>query len=326
MRYGTSDTSSEPSLVERLQSNAMDSLVHGVEHHIHGTREYDLKYVILHVFHAVELFLKARLAKHDELLVYKKNGSTIGADYTIDLLIREAHIDLSKYIEDRDPKKYPGEKQLGGNLKKLKEARHNIEHKEISNSQDGIKIILGEVFNFLDSFVERELGLNLKNELDKLDLIRNDELSDIGANIDEDEIESTYRTLSMSYLFYHRHMMEQGIISYKFCEHDLFTCEECGEESVVFPDPTLDSSEISKYKLAHCFNCWSMHSITICARCEALSASLDCSWKDRQLEEYTVSISNPIINTNEDDEYPEDIGDENFDGFCDNCQDWIDDR
>jgi hypothetical protein len=69
-----------------------------------------------------------------------------------------------------------------------------------------------------------------------------------------------------------------------------------------------------------------MHSITICARCEALSASFDCSWQDRQLEEYTVSISNPIINTNEDDEYPEDIEDENFDGFCDNCQDWIDDR
>ena len=47
----------------------MDSLVHGVEHHIHGSREYDRKYVILHVFHAVELFLKARLAKYDELLI-----------------------------------------------------------------------------------------------------------------------------------------------------------------------------------------------------------------------------------------------------------------
>jgi hypothetical protein len=320
------DTSSEPSLVERLQANAMDSLVHGVEHHIHGTREYDLKYVILHVFHAVELFLKARFAKYDELLVYKKNGNTIGADYTIDLLIRAAHIDLSKYVEDRDPKKYPGEKQLGGNLKKLKEARHNIEHKEIGNSQDDIKIILGEVFNFLDGFVGRELGLNLKNELDKLDSIRNDELSDIGADIDEDEIESTHRTLSMSYVFYHRHMMEQGIINYKFREHNLFTCEECGEESVAFPDPTLDLSEISNYKLAHCFNCWSMHSITVCARCEALSANFDCSWKDRQLEAPTVSISNPILNTNEDDEYPEDIEDDNFDGFCDNCQDWIDDR
>ena len=277
------DTSSEPSLVERLQSNAMDSLVHGVEHHIHGSREYDRKYVILHVFHAVELFLKARLAKYDELLIYKKNGNTIGADCTIDLLIREAHIDLSKYVEDRDPKKYPGKKQLGGNLKKLKEARHNIEHKEIGNSQDDIEIILGEVFNFLDSFVKRELGLNLKNELDKLDLTRNDELSDIGADIDEDEIESTYRTLSMSYVFYHRHMMEQGIINYKFRDYDLFTCEECGEESVAFPDPTLDLSEIN-YKLAHCFNCWSMHSITICARCDALSASLAYSWKDRQLE------------------------------------------
>jgi hypothetical protein len=319
------DKSSETRLVERLQANAMDSLVHGVEHHIHGTREYDHKYVILHVFHAVELFLKARLAKHKESLIYRKNGTTIGADHTIDLLIRVAHINLSKYVEDRDPKK-PGEKQLGGNMKKLKEARHNIEHKEIGNSQDDIKVILGEVFNFLDGFVRRELGLDLKSELDRLDSIRNDELSDLGADIDEDETESTYRTLSMSYLFYYRHMMEQGIMNYKCQEHELFACEECGEEAVVFPDPTLDFSEISSYKIARCFNCWSMHSIAICARCEALSASFACSWKDRQLETRTVSSSNPILNINEDDEYPEDIEDENFDGFCDNCQDWIDDQ
>ncbi|PSB56365.1 DUF3644 domain-containing protein [Chamaesiphon polymorphus] len=322
----TSDTAAEPNLVERLQANAMDSLVHGVEHHIHGSREYDHKYVVLHVFHAVELFLKARLAKHDESLVYKKNGNTIGADYTIDLLIREAHIDLSKYVEDRDPNKHPGEKQLGGNLKKLKEARHNIEHKEIGNSQDDMKIILGEAFNFLDSFVKAELGLNLKNELDKLDSIRNDEFSDIGADLDEDEIESTYRTLSMSYLFYHRHMMERGIINYKFQDYDLFVCEECEEEAVAFPDPTLDLSEIRNYKLAHCFNCWSMHSISICARCESLSASLDCSWKERPLEAYTVSRVNPTLNENEGDEYSEDIEDENFDGFCDNCQDLINEQ
>ena len=64
-----------------------------------------------------------------------------------------------------------------------------------------------------------------------------------------------------------------------------------------------------------------MHSITICARCDALSASFDCSWKDRQLEAHT-----PILNTNKGDEDLEDIENENFDGFCENCQDWIDNR
>lgn len=49
-------TSAQQKLVVKLEENAMDSLVHGVEHHLHGRRNTDWKYVILHVFHAVELF------------------------------------------------------------------------------------------------------------------------------------------------------------------------------------------------------------------------------------------------------------------------------
>jgi hypothetical protein len=67
-------TSSQKRLVIRLEENAMDSLVHGIEHYLYGRKTTDWKYVILHVFHAVELFLKARLAKYDESLIYKKNG------------------------------------------------------------------------------------------------------------------------------------------------------------------------------------------------------------------------------------------------------------
>ena len=55
-----------------LEENAMDSLIHGVEHFVDGGRPTDLKYTILHVFHALELFLKARLAKAHPLLIYQK--------------------------------------------------------------------------------------------------------------------------------------------------------------------------------------------------------------------------------------------------------------
>lgn len=49
-----------------LVENAKDSLSHGVDHFIEAQESGDpshLKYTILHTFHAIELYLKARLAK-----------------------------------------------------------------------------------------------------------------------------------------------------------------------------------------------------------------------------------------------------------------------
>ncbi|AFY36887.1 hypothetical protein Lepto7376_0454 [[Leptolyngbya] sp. PCC 7376] len=88
-------------LVITLEENALDSLVHGIEHYLHGKRKSDWKYTILHVFHAVELMLKARLAKYDEKLIYsnRKNGHTINCSEAVKRLIDEANIPLSGYIE-----------------------------------------------------------------------------------------------------------------------------------------------------------------------------------------------------------------------------------
>jgi hypothetical protein len=79
MRMAQQDTSEQQRLVITLEENAMDSLIHGIEHHLYGKRKSDWKYIVLHVFHAVELFLKARLAKHDEKLIYtnRKDGHTV---------------------------------------------------------------------------------------------------------------------------------------------------------------------------------------------------------------------------------------------------------
>lgn len=46
-----------------LEKNANDSLVHAVEHFVADEMPTDLKYAILHIYHAVELFLKAWLVK-----------------------------------------------------------------------------------------------------------------------------------------------------------------------------------------------------------------------------------------------------------------------
>ncbi|MBW4593691.1 MAG: hypothetical protein KME46_12445 [Brasilonema angustatum HA4187-MV1] len=115
-------------LVVKLEENAMDSLVHGVEHHLYSRRKTDWKYVILHIFHAVELFLKARLVKHDEALIYqnRKNGNTVSSDEAVDLLVTEVKLSLFRYAERQESGKYKGKYKLGGALDALRKARNAI--------------------------------------------------------------------------------------------------------------------------------------------------------------------------------------------------------
>jgi hypothetical protein len=310
-------TSIQPSLIERLQANAMDSLIHGVEHYIHGIREYDGKYVVLHIFHAVELLFKARLAMYDETLIHKKNSQkTLGIDETIDLLIKEAHVDLTKYTEDRP--NYPGQKQLGGNLKKLRDARNDIEHKYIGITDEEIKNILGEVFNFLEVFIKNELDLDLKQKLDELDEIRNDEYQHHHRpRYDESGVDSTYRNLSMAHSFYVRHMKEQQIYpdatySKYGSGHETFICELCDEDAVVYPDDRLDLSVQEHRKIAGCLNCSAIHSIGICCGCNLIYYIGSTGFYS--LKEAVEDIRPSELDIDgEDDNY--------YDGFCECCQD-----
>jgi hypothetical protein len=95
------NTSKQQKLAITLEENAMDSLVHGIEHYLYGKRKSDWKYIVLHVFHAVELFLKARLANHDEKLIYTnyKSGHTVNCVEAIERLINEVNIPLDNYIK-----------------------------------------------------------------------------------------------------------------------------------------------------------------------------------------------------------------------------------
>lgn len=68
--------------VLRLEDNAIDSLIHAVEHFLDGERITNLKYAILHVFHAVELFLKARLADINKELIFRRQNDKQKSDDT----------------------------------------------------------------------------------------------------------------------------------------------------------------------------------------------------------------------------------------------------
>jgi hypothetical protein len=294
-------------LAVKLEENAMDSLVHGVEHHLYGRRKTDWKYVILHVFHAVELFLKARLVKHDEALIYRKNGNTIGSDEAIDLLVREVKLSLFRYAERQESGKY----RLGGALDALRKARNAIEHKEVALSTDEVKGFLGAAFVFLDTFVSDELDLSLKAELDVLDEARQEELLEDGVEVDDIDSQNTYRTLSMAYLFYVQHMWAEGIPildpKEKWIDHQYFTCEMCDKEAIAVPDPT------SKYfRITHCFNCLAEYTVHYCLKCGQPYISFFKEWEDQ----FDVSSYPDWVNS----------VDNKADWFCELCSDWIDEQ
>jgi hypothetical protein len=269
-----------------LEENAMDSLVHAVEYFLSDERDTDLKYTVLHVFHAAELFLKARLAKNSEELIYekpKKDGTrnTIGFDKAIERL-QQRGVRLS----ERDC----------SNLNLLRQIRNNIEHYKIIGSRDEIEEFVGRAVDFLDTFVNEELGLSLKKELDELD-----------------ESGETYRTLSMALFFYVKRMVEAGIPlysiyhpKYKNQDYQFFVCEQCDEEAIAFPDPTAKDGTI------HCFHCWASYSVGYCPRCDRPILSLIGSWE--LAVESTSSSSSSFDNSEEESSWR----------FCDRCQEQID--
>lgn len=107
------DTSKQQRLVIALEENAMDSLVHSIEHYLYGKRKSDWKYIVLHAFHAVELFLKARLAKHDPKLIYtnRKRGHTVNCVEAIKRLTDEVNIPMSSYVEYKWNRKREAERK-----------------------------------------------------------------------------------------------------------------------------------------------------------------------------------------------------------------------
>jgi hypothetical protein len=223
-----------------LEQNAMDSLVHGVEHFINEEKPSDLKYTILHVFHAVELFLKARLAKDDPSSILKPHR----ANHTIDFdtcvkKLKTIGVDISE--------------QNRNNLNALRNLRNFIEHYQIACTRNEIVQYLGRAMFFLDSFLQRELGINLKEQLD----------------------EEIYRVLSEA-LYTYNELLEKAneqmmIVINEINEHadhhepsphySVEFCVKCGEKTILISDRTLVDGSVQ------CFFCKARSIVETCERC-----------------------------------------------------------
>ncbi len=235
------DSSQKHDFVLELEENAFDSLIHGFKHFDEEEMDTDLKYTVLHVFHAAELFLKARLAKAHPLLIYQKPEDPPEKAHTVDFqtAIKRLH-NLGVALPSLD------------GLTQLRRLRNAIEHHRVVGNRQEIGAYVGLALRFLEGFVERELNISLKERL--------------GAGVYE---------AMMSLLYTYQERVEKAKQSIEELlpkgqerlDYQTLICEECGEGTVIFPDPTTEPEKV------HCFFCNAQFFTKICERCDKVSLS-----------------------------------------------------
>jgi hypothetical protein len=271
------DSERDSDFILGLEENAIDSLVHAVEHFLDEEKPTNLKYTVLHVFHAVELFLKARLAKAGITLIYRKENSEKTLGYHELIRTLEKH-NVSLSEEDKT------------NLSELKKLRDKIEHHRIEHNRNDIKNYIGCAIYFLESFLQRELGISLKEKIDEVDY-------------------DAYKILSMTYLYHWKRMEDSGISLHPKEIPNIQVCLECGENALVVPDPRATDSS------SYCFCCFSRYIVNYCPMCEM--ESIDYDSVDRSASKIEVPGDFEGDAPVEQDDWASHWG------FCENCLDRI---
>ncbi|NNB85375.1 hypothetical protein [Corallococcus exiguus] len=225
-----------------LEENAMDSLVHSVEHFLDpdiDKKDRNLKNAVLHIFHALELFLKARLAMAHPVLIYSKPEQALLPDpHTVEfgtLLGRLDAVGAKISKDDRD------------SLEALRKHRNSIEHHRIKTDRKSIEDYIGRTMRFLEDFLDVEMNISLRDQLD----------------------EATYKALSSAVHSYEKRIelaleeLERHVPGGKDgLGHEQLWCDNCGERTVLVPDSTCETG------FAHCFFCDTKYIIKTCDRCE----------------------------------------------------------
>ena len=228
-----------------LETNALDSLIHAIEHYqwfLEEEQDRDLKYVVLHTFHALELFLKTRLAQDHPLLIYDRPEEKIEGARTVDFgklqrRLMNVGVDLTEY-----------EKPLNS----LRRTRNDIEHHSVHIPRRQLEDYLGRALYFLDNFLHDELELNLKEIL--------------SAELDDD----AYR-LILEQLYTYRERLER--VEQELRKHvripgteeryEQLTCPQCGEMTILLPDPSRDDDQAR----VHCYFCETLYPVHSCELC-----------------------------------------------------------
>jgi len=149
-----------------MKHNAVTSFAHGIEHLLkYKNGEDNIKFAILHIFNAVELFIKVYLGDINEALLLedidKKKGSGKFAD--ISLL-------LKRMGQFSDVQFDPG---LRDDIESLRIKRNDVEHKKfVLENENVLMVTLTHVVAELIEFANRNLGGIAEKELSEELILR----------------------------------------------------------------------------------------------------------------------------------------------------------
>jgi hypothetical protein len=141
------DSQGIPKLSPILRS-AFETLEHGLWHFFRSDTTTDMKFAILHIDQAVELFLKERVRKGGKS-IYKNPKETISIWDAYRILEQELNCTISERPD----------------LELLHEERNTIQHKYGNPNPDDTAFHVERAMHFLERFAKNELGVELANHI-----------------------------------------------------------------------------------------------------------------------------------------------------------------
>jgi len=131
-----------------LFRSAVEVLEHGLWHYFRSNTSTDMKFAILHVDQAIELFLKEKVRSAGKS-IYKNPKETISIWKAYEILEN----DLGCRIAER------------ADLELLHEERNSIQHKYANPDPDDTAFHMEQALSFLVRFLKEELDVDLADHL-----------------------------------------------------------------------------------------------------------------------------------------------------------------
>jgi hypothetical protein len=136
----------QPPKLSPLLRSAFEVLEHGLWHFLRSNTSTDMKFALLHVDQAIELFLKERVRSGGKS-IYKNPKETIS--------IWGAYEILEKELKCAIPEK--------ADLELLHEERNSIQHKYANPSPEDAAFHIDRAMKFIRRFVKDELHLEISD-------------------------------------------------------------------------------------------------------------------------------------------------------------------
>lgn len=139
-----------------IYANAVDSLRIGIEYFLKEASYSSRKHAILTLFHAIELFLKEKLHRTNDILIYRNIDSAI-TDDSLTVGIKEAITRLENL-------KLGLPKQEQGIIDRIQKRRNRIEHHRYDHMKED-EVIIAESLQFILFFVDNVLHGKLESDI-----------------------------------------------------------------------------------------------------------------------------------------------------------------